>query len=157
VAHRYLGLISLFAGQLTQAESAAKEALELNPLGGLTHFGLGQVYLGQRRFADALEAFEKEPNDGFRQLGLSMAYHALGRKALSSAALEQLGELPMHAYLNAQANAYCGNVDAAFEWLDRAYAQRNAGLSQMKVQTLLRNLHGDPRWPQFMKKMGLAG
>ena len=85
-----------------------------------------------------------------------MAYHALGRKTPSSAALEQLGELPMHAYLNAQANAYCGNVDQAFEWLERAYAQRNAGLCQIKLQPLLRNLHGDPRWPLFLKKMGLA-
>jgi tetratricopeptide (TPR) repeat protein len=155
-AHRYLGLFSLAAGHLTQAESAVKEALELNPLGGLTHAGLGQVYLAQGRFADALAEFEKEPNDGFRQLGLSMAYHALGRNSLSSAALEQLAELPMHAYLNAQANAYCGNIDVAFEWLDRAYAQRNAGLSQMKFQPLLCNLHGDPRWPPFLKKMGFA-
>ena len=117
---------------------------------------MGQVYLAQGRFTDALAAFEREPNDGFRQLGLSIAYHALGRKALSSAALEQLGELPMHAYLNAQAHAYCGNVDLAFEWLDRAYAQRNAGLSQMKFQPLLNNLHGDPRWLAFLKKMRLA-
>ena len=60
---------------------------------------------------------------------------------------------PMHAYLNAQANAYCGNVDLAFEWLERAYTQRNAGLSQIKLQPLLRNLHGDPRWPLFLNKM----
>ena len=79
--------------------------------------------------------------EGFRLLGLAAAYHALGRNSQSSAALEQLGELPMHAYLNAQANAYCGNVDLAFEWLERAYRQRNAGLSQMKFQPLLRSLH----------------
>jgi hypothetical protein len=62
----------------------------------------------------------------------------------------------MHAFLNAQANAYRGDVDKAFEWLERAYAQRNAGLSQMKCEPFLHNLHGDPRWPLFLKKMGLA-
>ncbi len=62
----------------------------------------------------------------------------------------------MHAYLNAQANAYCGNVDLAFEWLERAYKQRNAGLCQMKPQPLLRNLRSDPRWQSFLKKMRLA-
>ena len=101
-------------------------------MAGLTNACLGEVYLEQGRFPEALAAFEKESHEGFRLLGLSVAYHALGRKAQSSAALEQLGELPMHAYLNAQANAYCGNVDLAFEWLERAYRQRNAGLSQMK-------------------------
>ena len=155
-SHRNFGLSSFYAGFLEQAESAVKEALELNPLGGMTHWGLGQVYLAQGRFAEALAAFEKESHDGFRLLGLAMAYHALGRKAQSSAALEQLGELPMHAYLNAQANAYCGNVDVAFEWLERAYTQRNAGLADLNVAPLLRNLHCDPRWPLFRKKMGHA-
>jgi hypothetical protein len=85
-----------------------------------------------------------------------VAYHALGRKAQSSAALEQLSELPVHAFLNAQGNAYLGNVDQAFEWLERAYTQRNAGLCQIKLAPLLRNLHGDPRWQPFLKKMGFA-
>jgi len=154
-SHRYLGMFSLWGGDLAQAEASAKKTLELSPLGGLTNACLGNVYLEQRRFAEALAAYEKEPHDGFRLLGLAAAYHALGRKMQSSAALEQLGELPMHAYLNAQANAYCGNIDLAFEWLERAYKQRNAGLSQTKFQPMLRTLHGDPRWSLFMKKMGL--
>ena len=153
--HLYLGIDSLRAGYLEQAEAAVKQALELSPLGGIANACLGDVYLEQGRFPEALAAFEKEPHEGFRLLGLAAAYHALGRKVQSAAALEQLGELPMHAYLTAQANAYCGNVDLAFEWLERAYKQRNAGLSQMKFQPMLRTLHGDPRWPLFMKKMGL--
>ena len=62
----------------------------------------------------------------------------------------------MHAFLNAQANAYCGNVDMAFEWLERAYAQRNAGLGQLRVNYFLRELHRDPRWLPFLNKMGLS-
>ena len=154
--HRYLGLSLLYAGLLEEAEAALKYGLELDPLGGMTHAGLGQVYLAQRRFPDALAEFEKESHEGFRLLGLSMAYHALGQKTRSSAALEQLGDLSVHAYLNAQANAYCGNVDLAFQWLERAYAQRNAGLSEMKLQPSLRTLHGDPRWRAFLTKMRLA-
>jgi TolB-like protein/two-component SAPR family response regulator len=154
--HRNLGKSSLFAGLLEKAEAALKEALKLNPLGGMTYAVLGQVYLTQGRFPEALAAYEKESHDGFRLLGLSVAYHALGRKAPSSAALDQLSELPVHAFLNAQGNAYLGNVDQAFEWLERAYKQRNAGLSQIKLQPLLRNLHGDPRWQPFLKKMGFA-
>ena len=135
---------------------ALKKAVELGPLGGSTYTVLGQVYLEQGRFPEALAAFKEETHEGFRLKGLAAAYHELGQKGPSAAALEQLGELPMHAYLNAQANAYCGNVDMAFEWLERAYAQRNAGLSQVKVAPFLRNLHGDPRWPVFLKKMGHA-
>ena len=154
--HRYLGRFSLFAGFFEQAEAALKEALKLNPQGAGTYEHLGQVYLVQGRFAEALAAFKKESDEGLRLLGLSVAYHALGRKAQSSAALEQLSELPVHAFLNAQGNAYLGNVDQAFEWLERAYTQRNAGLCQIKLAPLLRNLHGDPRWQLFLKKMGFA-
>jgi TolB-like protein/class 3 adenylate cyclase len=157
LGHRYLGLTLLNSGLLEEAEAALKHALELNPLSGMTHAGLGQVYLAQRRFPEALAEFEKESHEGLRLLGLSMAYHALGQQTRSSAALEQLGDLPVHAFLNAQANAYCGNLDLAFQWLERAYAQRNAGLPGMKRQPALRALHGDPRWQVFLTKMRLAG
>ena len=156
LGYRYLGFYSRLANLPEQAETALNEALALNPFGGLTYAALGDVYLMQRRFPEALAAFEKESHEGLRLRGLATAHHALGHKSASAAALEQLGELPMHAFLNAQANAYCGNVDRAFEWLERAYAQRNAGLSQLRVATSLRGLHRDPRWPPFLKKMGLA-
>jgi tetratricopeptide (TPR) repeat protein len=126
-----------------------------NKDGALVRF-LGEIYLAQGLFAEALAAFKKESHEGFRLLGLSVAYHALGRKAQSSAALEQLSELPVHAFSIAKGYAYCGDVDQAFEWLERAYTQRNPGLSQVKLQPLLRNLHGDPRWKPFLKKMRLA-
>jgi TolB-like protein/Tfp pilus assembly protein PilF len=157
LGHRLLGLFSLHAGFLEQAEAALKKALELNPLVGMTYFALGLVYLAQGRFSEALAAFEKESHEGHRLLGLSTAYHALGREAPSSAALEQLEQLSgLYAVSIAQGNAYRGNVDLAFEWLERAYTQRNPGLTQIKHRPLLSNLHGDPRWQPFLKKMGLA-
>ena len=47
-------------------------------------------------------------------------------------------------------------VDHAFEWLERAYDQRDPGLSEMKTDPLLRSLYADPRWDAFLRKMGLA-
>lgn len=156
LGHRYLGFFSQFAGLLEQAEAALKEAFDLNPLGAFTFEHLGQVYLAQGRFAAALAAFKKESDEGLRLLGLSAAYHALGREAQSSATLERLSALPVHAFKMARGHAYRGDVDQAFEWLERAYAQHDAGLCNIKPQPLLRNLHGDPRWKRFLNKMGLA-
>jgi len=154
--HRYLGHYCLHAGFLEQAEAALKEALELSPLGGFTYASLGEVYLAQGRFPESLAAFEKESDEGHRLLGLSAACHALGRTAQSAAALAQLSNFPVHSYLIARGNAYCGDIDLAFEWLERAYKQRNAGLPAIKPEPLLRNLHGDARWQPFLKKIGLA-
>jgi TolB-like protein len=153
---RFLGQFSFLAGDLEQAEAALKEAIELAPQGGVSHSALGDVYLAQRRLPEALAAYKKESHNGFGPLGLSVVYHALGRKAQSGAALEQLGTMPEHSYLNAKANAYCGNADVAFDWLERAFAQRNAGLPGMKREPLLHNLRGDSRWQPFLEKMGLG-
>ena len=39
--------------------------------------------------------------------------------------------------------------------LERAYKQRNSGLSSMKNDPPLASLQSDPRWPAFLKKMKL--
>ena len=48
-----------------------------------------------------------------------------------------------------------GDRDGAFTWLDRAYRDRDAGLSQVKYEPSFRPLHGDPRWGPLLKKIGL--
>jgi hypothetical protein len=40
--------------------------------------------------------------------------------------------------------------------LERARCQRDAGLPSVRADTLLSNLHGDPRWDAFLRKVGLA-
>jgi hypothetical protein len=46
-----------------------------------------------------------------------------------------------------------GEHDASFDWLDRAYAQRDSGLANLMTSPLLRSLHGDSRWGEFLKRM----
>jgi hypothetical protein len=49
-----------------------------------------------------------------------------------------------------------GATDLTFEWLERAYTQRDPGLSEIKAVPYLRPLHADPRWGAFLRRMGLA-
>jgi len=55
----------------------------------------------------------------------------------------------------AQVYAFRNQPDEAFEWLDRAYAQRNSGLISTKVNPLLKSLHKDARFATFLKKLNL--
>jgi len=48
------------------------------------------------------------------------------------------------------------DFDGAFEWLERAYRQHDPGLAWSKSDSLLIPLHADPRWPVFLKKIGLS-
>ncbi len=59
------------------------------------------------------------------------------------------------AYQIAQVYAFRNQSDEAFEWLDRAYAQRDGGLIGTKVDPLLKSLHNDPRFVVFLKKLNL--
>ena len=60
------------------------------------------------------------------------------------------------AYQIADVYAYRGDKDRAFEWLERARLQRDGGLVFMRCNPSLANLHEDPRWDVFLRKMGLA-
>ena len=48
-----------------------------------------------------------------------------------------------------------GEADLAFEWLERAYAQRDGGLVDIKGDRFLRGLTGDPRYKAFLRKLKL--
>jgi hypothetical protein len=46
------------------------------------------------------------------------------------------------------------NHERTLAWLDRAFAQRDGGLSMTKGDPMLRLLHADPRWRPFLQKLG---
>jgi hypothetical protein len=60
------------------------------------------------------------------------------------------------AYQVAEVYGYRNDKDHAFEWLERARRQRDAGLPALGADTLLTNLHDDARWDAFLHTMGLA-
>jgi hypothetical protein len=59
------------------------------------------------------------------------------------------------AYQIPEVYAFRDHSDDAFEWLDRAYVERDAGLVAMKVDPLLKSLHSDPQFAPFLKKLNL--
>jgi tetratricopeptide (TPR) repeat protein len=156
--HRSLGRWCYVAGLLDEAEAALNKTLELNPLGARTHYYLGAVRMAQGRLDEALDEFQREGHDTFRLLGLAVVEHARGEPSQSAAALRELSEKDAEgsAYQIALGHAYRGAKDLAFDWLERAYVQRDPGLSVMKRDPLLCSLHGDSRWQPFLEKMGLA-
>lgn len=51
--------------------------------------------------------------------------------------------------------AWRGEKDKAFEWAERAYAERDAGLPWLKIIPEFHSLHGDPRYKALLRKMNL--
>jgi tetratricopeptide (TPR) repeat protein len=112
----------------------------------------------QGRPEEALTAYRKELLEYGRLLGSALAYYALGQAPDSDAALNALVEKygDSCAYQIVEIHAFRGDIEGAFAWLERAYAQRDHGLHAVLHSVFLNNLRGDPRWRVFLSKLGLA-
>ena len=152
-----LGETEFWMGQLDDAAADSKKGLALSPDGFPGPIQLSQIYVMQGRSQDALPEIELVRYDPIRAFLYAIAYHALGRKKESDAALSNL-ITKYHAsmaYQIAQVYAFRNQSNEAFEWVDRAYAQRDDGLIGTRVDPLLKNLHNDPRFAALLKKLNL--
>ncbi|MEP7205790.1 MAG: tetratricopeptide repeat protein [Casimicrobiaceae bacterium] len=156
--NRNLGLYCLAAGALEEADTALHQCLQLSPTGGMTHCWRSLVRLREGRLDDALAEVLLESNVIFRLVGLAAIRFARGEFAAADEALTELardfGE--DSPYQLAEVHAARGENDQAFAWLERTYAQRDPGLSYMRMDPFLGPLHDDPRWNALLTKIGLA-
>jgi hypothetical protein len=93
----------------------------------------------------------------WRLLGEALARHSLGQAARARAALDRLVARFGHsaAYQVAQARAWRGEHDQAFEWLERAYREHDGGLTWIKFDPLLRSLREDTRYGAMLGRLNL--
>jgi TolB-like protein/DNA-binding winged helix-turn-helix (wHTH) protein len=150
-----LGEIEFFNGQLDKAAVDCKKALELSPDVLPGSFYLIQIYIMQGRPQDGLPEIERVRPDSLRADMYAVVYYALGRKKESDDALRELIAKyhASSAYQIAEVYGFRNQSDEAFEWLDRAYTQRDGGVIETKVDPLLKSLHSDPRFAAFLKKL----
>jgi adenylate cyclase len=145
------------AGRYDEAETNLQKALELDHHAATVHAARAIILLQQKRPQEALAEAQLEPADWARLQAEALAYYDLGRRTDSDQSLNQL--LATHAHdaasQIAEVYAYRGEIDQAFQWLDNAYQVRDPGVTEVKINPLLKNLHRDPRYNQFLKKMRL--
>ena len=152
-----LGLVLLASHRAAEAETMFRKALALDPVGAWRHMGLGRALLQQGKPDAALREMQQETDEGWRLFGLALAYHALGRRKESDASLAALKETYAgdSAFQIAEVHAFRGETDLAFDWLDRAYRQRDAGLTEILGDQLLRGIVRDPRYKALLRKIKL--
>jgi TolB-like protein/Tfp pilus assembly protein PilF len=153
-----LGLYQRKAGRFDAAIASFRTVLSLAPGRGGAHYGLGVALLLKGDAPGALAEIEQETSEVWKMIGLPMAYHALGRKADSDAALAALiAKWEKDAPYNiAYVYAYRGEADQAFAWLDKAVEYGDPGLGDIVTENLFDKIHADPRWPAFLRKIGRA-
>ncbi|MEE8308634.1 MAG: winged helix-turn-helix domain-containing protein [Gammaproteobacteria bacterium] len=151
-----LGLLYLDAGRLDEAIASLRTTLTLSPgyIGAQYFIGAALLLKGEPK--SALAAMQKEADEGWRLIGLVMAHHALGQAGASDVALAKLIEKYEQdaAYNIAYVLAFRDEADRAFEWLNKAVAYKDPGLSDIAVWPYFANIQLDPRWLPFLESIG---
>jgi tetratricopeptide (TPR) repeat protein len=153
-----LGIFQRVTGRLDAAIASFRTVLSLVPGRGGAHLQLGTALLLKGDAQGALAEIEQETSEVWKMIGLPLAYYALGRKADSDAAL---AALIVKAEKDGPCNiasvyAYRGEADQAFAWLDKGIEYGDGGLGEIVSDNMFDNIHADPRWLPFLRKIGKA-
>jgi TolB-like protein/Flp pilus assembly protein TadD len=152
-----LGMAYYLSGRFDQAEHEFSRLLELEPDFLWTRAALGKALLAQGKKAAALEIVQGNADRGERLWALPIVLQAAGQQREADQALKE----PIAywdetgAYAVALSYSYRGDRELAFEWLERAYRQKDPALIEIVGEPLLNNIADDPRYTAFLLKMNL--
>lgn len=157
-AHYELGFSHFWARRWAKAVESFETAQGLSPESTYLYRWIGIAKTMQGDAAGGLEAIQRLPDGWTRDVGLAIAYHGLGLKTESDAAL---AELISHSGIDGAFNiayvlAYRGEFDPSFEWLEKAVDNNNRGLVSISYQPLFKPMHDDPRWRVQLRRRGVA-
>ena len=157
--YQYLGRAYEAAGRVIEAEAAYRGALEVAPRMLAVRGLIACLLSRQGRHEEALDEALEEVDEEFRLEALAIVHHAAGRSAESDAALGELIErfASQDAYQIAEVYGARGEIDRAFEWLEKAHEAGDGGLSDANLSPHLRRLRDDARWMPFLKAIGQSG
>lgn len=158
-----VGITSYYMREYDKAIDQLKKTIALDPSFPPAHEVLGYAYAVNGKLTDAIAEFQNVRSFvGNSEVGLSGLGYAYARAGMKSEALRILNELSRrsnegYALSGDIAIVYCGlgDKDKTFEWLDKAYQERNFLLTRVKVSPLWDGLRSNPRFIALLKKIGL--
>ncbi|MEQ1606510.1 MAG: tetratricopeptide repeat protein [Pyrinomonadaceae bacterium] len=149
------------AGRLDEAETQIRQVLARDPNYPRAHLVLGEIALERGKYDQAIAAFQKSKQlagDPLTDMAIGHVFGVAGRSAEArkiAAELEaKVMKKEVSAFLPAVVYAGLDEKDKAFYWLERAYQERSNWLTLIKVGRRLKNLHGDPRFDDLLKRVG---
>lgn len=158
----HLGWHYLHARNYDEAIEQLKKVIKWEPKFFLARLILGMAYEQQGQFSEALEEFKEARllEDSPVLLGfLGYTYAGLGDRTRAVEILDELRERSKHSYVPAYSMALIhsrlGQLDEAFEHLDKASMERNQWLSWLNVAPEFDSLRLDPRFETLVRRANL--
>jgi len=141
-----------------------RKSLELEPVYPLGHYWAGRAYQAAGDIPHAIDEFEQwqnlvnsEPDKAKRDFqSLRLAYAAAGARGYWLRRLELANASSRtNTYFLAEIHANLGDLDATFEWLEKAYAERNQ-MEYLIFDEWWDPFRGDPRFKALLKRVGFS-
>ena len=155
----YDSLASYLAGlnRLEEAERTIRKAIELQPGAVTYHWTLAAIEVQRGDAPAAFAAALQEPRPGWQVVAVALARQIGGDGAAADAALNTLiNQLAgLAAYQIAEVYAVRKDAGNTFEWLDRAWSNRDPGLGTLLYDPFILRFRDDPRLAAFCHKIGL--
>ena len=152
-----LGLVQEFAGRYDEALASYRQLLALREDYPAAHAYRARVKVLQGKAESALREVAQESHPFWKRYAEILALVAAQRQEEAESGLGRMiaedGEVA--AFQVAEILAFAGEIDRAFEWLERARERRDGGLSAVLGNPLLQSLHEDDRWERLLQQLGL--
>ena len=143
---------------MDEATRAIRRAIELQPAGVIYHWQLAVIEIQRGDAQAALDAARQEaPGSLQRDIGIALARQIGNNRAAADAALRTLVEkhATLEAYEIAEVYALRNEPDKVFEWLDRAWTNRESDIGYLLYDPFILRFKDDPRFAAFCRKVGL--
>src|SRR3989442_3058940 len=158
-----VGISFHFARQHDRAIEQYRQTLAIDPNFALAHHGLGWAYEQKRMYREAILEFQKastlSAGNTLMLASLSHAYAVAGKRGEALKLLAELHEQSKRKYVSPYGIAigYTGlrEQNQAFEWLEKAFAERAGWLVLLKVEPRFDRLRADPRFADLVQRIGL--
>jgi TolB-like protein/DNA-binding winged helix-turn-helix (wHTH) protein/Tfp pilus assembly protein PilF len=156
------GSLYLLRQQSDRAEACFRRVTEIDPKYVSAWKGLGKAFQQQGQLSEAEAAFQKvqELTDAPSATRMKENFAAWSRKGDPRYLLHKLSFVWKRKYVRASyiARLYAdlGDKERAFEWLEKAYAERDSALLFLKTDQSWDSLRADPRFTSISHRIGLA-
>jgi serine/threonine protein kinase/tetratricopeptide (TPR) repeat protein len=158
-----LGVIYHYKRQYDRAIEQYNKTLEIEPEFIYTHLYLGWGYLLKSKYKEALAEFlgerklSKEWN-AHVETWIGITYAQMGKRDKAREVLDELIKRSKQTYISPYLiGLFCfvmGENDHGFEWLDKAYEERDYWMCWLKIEPLFDSVRTDARFKTLLKKIG---
>jgi len=153
--------VYVVSGQYDLAMEIQRKRQELDP--DCCYLGVGHLYTLKGMYPEAIAQFQKAVDLSGGAPGalsaLGYTYGLSGKRAKALKILQQLTLLSRRRYVRpydiARVYVGLGEKDRAFDWLEKAVANRSIALPELRYQKELDSIRSDPVYSELIRRIGL--